>query len=180
MLGGWGSGSISKLVYHWLWRRRVLPRVPGCFTSFHWVPLHAHTQIAQSRPQSGLWDIPKWAALLIRLPSPRAFSGSFAECVPWNQGLFLPLQLMLLCSMLSEANTFTQVTFVIPVSRTLSCVRAGAVCIGREDCPFGAGSTGLEMDEDFSPLALPETDWSLDKAPNSYGLWLLLTEEIDT
>ena len=80
---------------------------------------------------SGEWDTPR--PLCFFVPFPRALiRRSSAECAPWNLGPLLPLQLMLLCSVLNEARTFTQVTFIIPLSRTLSCARR-AVSAGKEE-----------------------------------------------
>lgn len=87
------------------------------------------------------------ATFLFSVPSPRAFSRrSLAECVPWNLGPPLLLHLMLLCSMLNEARTFTQVTFIILLSRTLSCAPR-AVSAGREELSCWSGRAGLEWGE---------------------------------
>lgn len=109
-------------------------------------------------------------------PPPRAFSRrSLAECVPWNLGPLLPLQLMLLCFMLNEARTFTQVTFIIPLSRTLSCAPR-AVSAGQEEleqlCWLGVGRMG------FLTPVLPWTV-SLGKSWNFCGWQLPLTHSVD-
>lgn len=92
--------------------------------------------------RNGEWDTPRQ---LFFFPSPRAFSRrSLAECVPWNLGLLL--QLMLLCSMLNEARTFTQVTFIIPLSGTLRCAPR-AVSPGEEELPRWSSGAGLEWGE---------------------------------
>ena len=108
--------------------------------------LHTSAPGEQSRPQK--WGVghPE-AAFLLLVPSPRAFSRrSLAECVPWNLGPPLLLQLMLLCSMLNEARTFTQVTFIILLSRTLSCAPR-AVSAGKEELSCWSSRAGLEWGE---------------------------------
>ena len=80
------------------------------------------TQRTQNRPQKGGVCRPE---ATFSFPSPRASGGGGGEghwlsVCPGIWGRCC-LQLMLLCSMLNEARTFTQVTFIIPLSRTLSC-----------------------------------------------------------
>lgn len=60
------------------------------------------------------------------------------------------LQLMLLCSMLNEARTFTQVTFTAPLSTPLSCERRepsgprrGELSGGNSGGPVGCSAPGL-------------------------------------
>lgn len=102
-------------------------------------------------------------------PSPRAFSRrSLAECVPWNPGPLLPLQLMLLCSVLNEARTFTQVTFIIPLSRTLSCAPR-AVSAGKEELSRWSIHAGLEWGDRFLDLSSAMTV-SLGMPVNFCGL----------
>ena len=43
-------------------------------------------------------------------------------------GPLLPLQLMLLCSMLNEAKTFTQVTFTVPAQQDAPLCTEGSFC----------------------------------------------------
>lgn len=133
--GGWGVGTEASILI--AVESKDAGKCPhGHFESLSPRPLHPSTWRASSKPHK--WGVghPD-ATFLFFLPSPRVFSRSLlAECVPRNLGPLLLLQLMLLCSMLNEARTFTLVTFIIPLSRTLSCAQEQFLQAGK-GFPFG-------------------------------------------